>query len=414
MLNGGPPVDTDVSGGRPVPGKEVGREGDPGALLRLILQSAWHPESLDEARALAARSCLDRDVLLKTARQGGLSPLLYHRAAGLDLVSPGVQAELEQDYYQTVRANILLFEALQEALHQLKACGVPVIVLKGGALALTVYANMGLRPMVDVDLLVPPESVGRALRGLAALGYEGGPPLESAADFDVSEIHSNQLLLRRRDGAARGSYLEIHWQLFWFPYYRQVVPADWFWQTRQPLTVGTAEADMLGPEGQLLHLCAHLIHHHGTRGPFRPLWLYDVAAVIGHYGGQIDWDELLARAKACRLVLPLQRVLTRVSDEWHPPIPAAILRRLQAMRPSREETRALEWLTETSHEMTRYALASLAALPDWPSRLRFLWRELLFPSAAFMRGRYGIQHRVLLPLYYPYRWLMGLWAAARR
>ena len=414
MLTAGPPVDADVPGSPPVPAEEGGREADPGTLLRLILQSPWHPESLDEARALAARSSLDADVLLETARHGGLSPLLYHRAAGLDLMPAAVEAELEQDYYRSVRANILLFDGLQEALHQLKACGVPVIVLKGGALALTVYANMGLRPMADVDLLVPPESVGRALRALTALGYEGGPPLESGDAVDVGAIHSNQLLLRRPDGAARGSCLEIHWQLFWFPYYQQVMPAEWFWQTRRPLTVGTAETDMLGPEGQLLHLCAHLIHHHGTEGPFRPLWLYDVAAVIGHYGERIDWDELLVRAEAYRVVLCLQRVVTRVHEAWRPPIPAEVLERLQGMRPSNEERRALRWLTETSGEMTRYALASLAALPDWPSRIRFLWSELLFPSAAFMRERYGIRHRVLVPVYYPYRWLMGLWGALRR
>jgi hypothetical protein len=46
-------------------------------------------------------------------------------------------------------------------------------------------------------------------------------------------------------------------------------------------------------------------------------------------------------------------------------------------------------------------------MPGWRQRVRFA-RTNLFPSAAYMRQRYQIKHPLLLPLYYPYRWLRGL------
>jgi len=51
--------------------------------------------------------------------------------------------------------------------------------------------------------------------------------------------------------------------------------------------------------------------------------------------------------------------------------------------------------------------SDLRAIPGWRQRLRFA-RTHLLPSAAYMRRRYGIAHPLLLPLYYPYRWLRGL------
>ena len=40
-------------------------------------------------------------------------------------------------------------------------------------------------------------------------------------------------------------------------------------------------------------------------------------------------------------------------------------------------------------------------------RAYLAWISLL-PSPAYMRHRYNIRHSLLLPLYYPYRWLVNL------
>lgn len=46
-------------------------------------------------------------------------------------------------------------------------------------------------------------------------------------------------------------------------------------------------------------------------------------------------------------------------------------------------------------------------MASWTERWRFA-TATVFPSAPYMRRRYGVQHSWLLPFYYPYRWLRGL------
>jgi hypothetical protein len=87
------------------------------------------------------------------------------------------------------------------------------------------------------------------------------------------------------------------------------------------------------------------------------------------------------------------------------------LQRLQALQPSPREARVFGWLTEPDRSVARRLWVDLASLPSWSRRLAFAWINL-FPSAAYMRHRYGIRHPLLVPLYYPYRWLRAL-AGAR-
>jgi hypothetical protein len=61
----------------------------------------------------------------------------------------------------------------------------------------------------------------------------------------------------------------------------------------------------------------------------------------------------------------------------------------------------------------RRKLADLMSLPTWPERLGFV-REHLFPDAAYMRQRFGVDTRRKLPLAYLSRAAKGLLRRLRR
>jgi hypothetical protein len=65
-------------------------------------------------------------------------------------------------------SNVRLLDAAAPVLDALAAAGVRVMLLKGAALALTVYETPGLRPIGDVDLLVDPGQAPAAVDLLAA------------------------------------------------------------------------------------------------------------------------------------------------------------------------------------------------------------------------------------------------------
>src|SRR5204863_3333585 len=72
--------------------------------------------------------------------------------------------------------NGTVMELLTEAVIAcLQFASIPATVLKGAALSRALYGNPGLRAPVDIDLLVAPSNLARAVDALRQLGY-GSPP----------------------------------------------------------------------------------------------------------------------------------------------------------------------------------------------------------------------------------------------
>ena len=81
--------------------------------------------------------------------------------------------ELEAAYRMNALRNTLMVRELAEVIQRLGAAGVPVMPLKGVALAASLYGDPTLRVCGDIDILVPRPLVGQAYHLLQAMGYRG-------------------------------------------------------------------------------------------------------------------------------------------------------------------------------------------------------------------------------------------------
>ncbi|MBN1401833.1 MAG: nucleotidyltransferase family protein [Anaerolineae bacterium] len=335
----------------------------------------------------------------RLVQQHRLAPLLYRLVHGQAVVPPDTEARWQALYLATAAANSLLFRQLELILERLAQRRIPVILLKGAALATTVYAHLALRPMGDVDLLVQRRDVRSALELLTSLEYT---VVRSQPNESMMLTYENAITLRHT--GPQGNEVELHWSLFDSPYYQHRISTDWLWQTAVPAQIGEARALILSPEAQILHLCGHLVLHHRGHGL---LWHHDIAQVMDRFADDLDWAALLERMHQYDLVLPLQQVLPSLASGWGVPVPADCLARLEAQVPSVSERRVHASLTQGRTSVARRLWADLKSMPDWSLRLRYAWASL-FPPPAYMQERYRIDHLYLLPLYYPYRWLVGL------
>jgi hypothetical protein len=376
--------------------------------LRLCLRGRWDPAALRTARALVAHDDLDWDALRQVAHAESLAPLLYPLLRGQDLVPEAVEQDLRRAWYHTAGRHTLLRYELESVLRHLATEGVPVILLKGAALAEVIYGSATARPMLDLDLLVHRADVPVALRVLSESGYA---TVRVEPHPGASLAYESQVRLRKPGQVE--TLIEVHWSLIDFPYYQYRLPMDWFWQTALPARIGDTPGLILGPEAQVLHLCAHLLLHHGSGAQPTLLWLHDVAEVVFFYAEQIDWQQVMARAQAYDLVLPVQQVLTQVAGEWGAPIPGNVLEQLGRLRASPAELRAFTWLTADHRPVAQRFWVDLVSMPGWQKKLRYAWINLV-PSLAYMQHRYHIPSPFLVPLYYPYRWLLGLRSALQR
>ncbi len=370
--------------------------------VRCCLQRRWEEKAGSIPDARVELDVAAWGAMLEVACQEHVAPLLYQAVRDRDVVPLAVEQALQEVYQANAYRNTLLLCALREVVNALAQAAIPVLILKGMALVETVYRNAALRVMQDLDVLVHREHVTWALDVLQRQGYtiaawEPRPGMTIGYESQIQLFKPGAVEIR----------LELHWHLIDSPYYQRMLSMDWFWQTAQRIPMGSEVAYVMSPEGQLLHLCAHQALHHSHQATGRLHWLHDVAELIVHYGEQLDWQTVVRQAQAFDLVLPLQKVLLPVIDDWHIPLSASVAAQVRSLQPSSLEERLFTHLTTGRLSTARRFWLDCASLPSWGQRLDYAWSHL-FPSPLYMKHRYRIGHRLLIPLFYPYRWFLGL------
>ncbi len=366
--------------------------------LQMILSSRWNTQALVEARSLALTTPFRWPLIEEKVRQHSLSPLLSALTRGQDYLPASFVETLSNEYARNHTRNIIYFSELKRIIEILNAAQIPVIVLKGAALTLSIYRNLGVRPLVDIDLLVQRQHLSHALQVLSEIGFH---PFGAEASRPGGN-YENEILLSKK--AMLVIFVELHWSLFNSPYYQRTLPLDWFWKGAIQIELEGAPLQILSPEPLLLHLCAHIFLHHSGQ---EILWLQDIAEVITEYNARLNWDALLKQARIYDLVLPVKHSLLRVSSEWGLAIPVSVLNAIQNMQPSPSEQKVYSSLTTRDPSVGQRFLDDLRYLPGLGSRLNYVW-ENLFPNPSYMRYRYHISYPLITLLYYPYRWFLGL------
>jgi hypothetical protein len=238
------------------------------------------------------RTPVDWQRAASIACQNRIGPLVYATLRRLPQPSdrrPALEV-LKSAYVVTAARNGVLFRVLQSVLEALSMERMPVIVLKGAALADTVYHERALRPMADIDLLVQEEDLEEAERRLRSVGYEIAHDPQTKKELRTRHHH---WVFRSAHRGADDMPIELHWNLD--PPGR---PAAWdvraIFERAESASIAGADALVLCPEDLLLHLCLHLCRHRFNGGVIA---LCDITASVSHYGGRLDWARLQTLAE---------------------------------------------------------------------------------------------------------------------
>lgn len=341
----------------------------------------------------------DWQGVLALAEQERVVPLLYRACAGSNLPPGWLLDDIRGRYLQEAAISLLRSRELNRILSQLAQTGMEARLLKGLMLGELVYKNPALRPMVDMDLLIRKSELEGILRALSAAGYNIDM---DHADPDYVMAYENAVTLSRR--SKRTWFLELHWSLFDSPYHQERLSESTLWERAVEFQVDSQPAATLNAELTLLHLAGHLMLHHQGRGM---LWWHDIAELLYTAGETMDWQKMLALTRQTGLTAVMQAVAARLDSEWGRPFPPSVAVELSSRAPAVKELRVYEAMAGDTPTVGKRFLSDLTSFPDSRERLRFL-RDNLFPPAPYMDRRYSIPHPALRPLYYPYRWLLGL------
>jgi len=346
----------------------------------------------------------DWESLPTMARAEGVAPLMYWKLkeGGWPASMPdATRTSLAQAYYSTVARNMLLYRELRRVLDVLGESGIPAIALKGAALAATLYPHIGLRPMGDLDLLVPRPLIEKAVQAARSFGYREIHPELAPGINKVVGYH-----VHLQGGLQAPACVELHWSLMGGDHDWRSPPMGWFWEQTELISSdgggeqgGIEGSHTLTPTAHLPYLAAHLMLHHGETQA-RLLWFYDIHLVIHRWGERLNWDELLARSADFRWAAALFAALQGAQLRFHTVLPPGVLDVLTDVRDPHSQ-RFVERNADPSQTSAARTWNKLTAL-SWPARLR-LALALVFPSPAHLRWRYSVGSG-LWPLYYPRRW----------
>jgi hypothetical protein len=279
---------------------------------RLLWESCrFHPRADVITDAVSQGADLERATAASIEHR--IAPLLWRSLALADALDNLGQSQATlRSVFDTYRmeAVLLLPGAVALAVAPLTDAGLEPVVLKGPALAAR-YPEPGLRPMEDVDLLLPRAQHEQATNALRAAGWRiVRRPSRDA--YDTMFVH--------RDVPSLA--LELHYGLE-HPSQRVTrLDADALWQGRQPIDcLGTPAFGLpLAHEVVFLSMHAGKPHH----GFFRLIWIADLAMVIGRAtdeGATVEWHAVadIAHRGGCATLVAAALALARHAGVAAPP-----------------------------------------------------------------------------------------------
>jgi hypothetical protein len=358
--------------------------------------------------------------LWRMVREHRLGPLLgwqlAHAHAGLAM-PPDIGTRLVHETRQTALRSLLLQQELIGIHRALGAAGIPYQALKGACLAFHAYPNPGLRPLRDLDIIVPREHVFAAYDALQAAGLSRVAEFMAPPEVAIA-VHCHLPPLRARCGQFA---VELHARLFHHKEAQGEPMPDpgedpEFWLRGRRATLGAEQICFESPEDLLLHLIVHSAYDHEFNNG--PLLLSDVAFLLRRH--VLDWDAFwrdarkTGRLRGCLLVLHMVRRawgtdgIPWPSDAGPPPTDAEL------------DDFATLMLCDIGGSADRLLHSAFAAATGPVAKIRYLFRRAFIPRAELRAAHALPRGDWRLPFYYPVRWrrqladqVPKLWRARR-
>jgi len=341
------------------------------------------------------------------ARQHGLEPMLWWslKQAGCDVSSNPVWKTLSRRALALTLGYAIQAHSQQEISAALTTAGIPALWLKGAALALTIYPDPALRPMIDLDVLVPIDRCTEALAILQTLSYNRNDVRDGLFGHRSSDRPDENLPKKQhyylRGGAGGRVVVELHFRLMGEN--DQLLPLDrlvWFWNQTRPLTMADGSVGQgLSLEANVLYLSAHAVLQHSESEIFLVRNL-DLHLLITQQSP--DWKIVIDQAVELGWTYAVEHALEQARDYFGSPVPESVLAELRTRRSTRESN-LIGWRKQiVGAKRLGWIRRQLRGLTPM-ERVQCLCRSA-FPTSAYMRQLYGLRPGQAVWVYYFRRW----------
>ncbi|NOY22198.1 MAG: nucleotidyltransferase family protein [Acidobacteria bacterium] len=314
-----------------------------------------------------------------------LLPLLYFRLKEAEFT----EAELTR-YHGIYRhywyRNRLYLKALGSVLTALNQLAITPLLLKGLPLALETYPDPALRPMMDMDLYIPPKRLPEAVHCLSETGWvpDRLPP-EKPDERWLAAVKAVEL------AHSDGLTLDLHGTIL-----SEIADSSFdalILANARPFTLLNGNALLPHPTGLLFHTIAHG-YRWNSSPPFR--WIVDTAELLHRHRDELNVAQLVQTAEQFNLTKRIQKgmelVNSYLNNEFRE-LTYAFAKSGYSM-PLWEQME--HWLITRNHVLP--ARTGYLVFDTWRWIRRHPWRVRISECLQFLKLRWNITHSRQLPV----------------
>lgn len=290
-------------------------------MISPILSLCARVQSHSGQQLLLEKACngfSEWETLLSDAEAHGMAPLLYRHLSFQEGLAPATFLRgLRFLCLRHQQANFLLMECLRQILLLFKQNSIPSLLLKGGSLCQTLYPEVGLRPMRDIDILLKKEDAFLAHDILQNHGYVCSTEKTPKGYYHLPALH------KKLNGME--ICVELHHGIFPNdpPYYQQLSYKD-FYRTAQSFEIEGTTAYTLATEDMLYHLYQHGFHAPLTFEPYKLISIADIVSLVEEKAEELNWNLLEKKYPQVLHALPLFHHITPWSNALLQKVPFLI------------------------------------------------------------------------------------------
>jgi len=306
-----------------------------------------------------------------------------------------------REIFLASHARILSMERqLIEVMDAFNRKRIDTLLIKGPALAWTVYPGPATRPFSDIDLLVRPDQYSKTKETLCQLGYHS-----QTNRFDTFQEMFNAEPFVHSADKMKYFEVDVHWSLFQYHGLNRSNCIEEVFQNPKTVETPTLRFETLDRVNALIYAAFQLILHHPDG--MRLTWIGDIALLSQSLVFPDEWEVLRQRCSALKLSLAMKEAL-KLAQIWY------------GLQIPEKYSDLTKWLSPEDAEKIELAYVRREKGPDIrlkgyfadflsaPRKVQFLLR-FLFPSPTYICMTYPPSKKWLLPLSYIRRW--GSWIA---
>lgn len=271
------------------------------------------------------------------------------------------------------QANAILYlrrrELIACALGALNKKQIPVIALKGAALAHLVYPQPDVRYMQDIDLLVPMEFMSCAAEELIRAGMRYRVSADEVSpwfledEFQMIGGSQTNPIMMEVHGRIKGPFRSDH-------------ELRSLWQRSYPMASDHLPARTLEPHDLLLYLCVHLSLHHCFERSL--LWLLDIRLCLERWKDSFDWNRLMRESRRSSASRAIYTVLLLAKELLQAAVPDEFFQAFPSDYASPEvKALALEQMWSTNIKRVPFVgLMNVISAGSWKEGCRYVGRRV--------------------------------------